>query len=216
MRLSILAVAGVAGLFACPALAGGNLLLNGSFESNSAAGTTYNMANATFNTTVDDATAWGGSSEIDLMTFGGGFGTDPVDGAWSLALHARVDGAVDAFSFHLSQSISAGNSYDLSFFATANTSFDAGNAAVEIGISGDDTSFGTLVYSTGALPLDAFALFATTFVAPVSGDFLSVRGTGTSTWAHLDGFELTKTIPAPGALALLGVAGALGRGRRRR
>ncbi len=194
--------------------ASATMILNGSFEDNKAGGTIYNMTNDVFNATVDDATAWGGGMEIDLMTFGGGFGLDPVDGDWHLGLHARDDGDVDAFSFHLSGSIVGGTSYDLSFFAAANTSFDSLNDPLEIGVSSSADSFGTLVYTSDPLSFDSWSEHVTSFVAPVGGDFLTVRITGLDTWAHIDAFVLTP-VPAPGALATLGLFGLFGsRGRR--
>ena len=192
-----------------------NILINGSFEDNNAGGTIYNMSNDVFNATVNNATAWGSGMEIDLMTFGGGIGLDPVDGDWHLGIHSRNDGTFDAFSFHLSGPIVEGTSYDLSLWAAANTSFDPGTEALEIGVSSSPDSFGTLVYSTGSLNADKWTQYVTNFVAPVGGDFLSVRITGSPdnpTWAHIDGFSL---VPAPGALALLGCAGLASRRRRR-
>lgn len=151
------------------------------------------------------------------MTAGGGFGTDPVDGNWHVGVHASTSGLEDAFSFDLNSSVSAGTSYNLSFWATANSSFDPGTEPLEIGISSNSTSFGTLVFSTGMLPVDTWTFYSTTFVAPISGGFLTVRASGapTGTWVHIDGFQLSA-IPEPGTLGLLSVVGALALIQRRK
>ena len=194
-----------------------DFIANGSFEKNSALDNVYNLDNATFNNTVDDATAFGGAEEIDLMTFGGGFGLDPIDGDWHLALHRQAGGEVDAFSFDLTQSIVAGQSYELSFFASANTEFGSVFEPVEIGISDSADSFGTLVYSTGQLPANEWQFFESTFQAPISGDFLTVRVADLpETWAHVDGFTLSQSaIPEPGCSITMLLCAALLIRRRR-
>lgn len=196
--------------------ASGNLIVNGSFESNTAESTIFNMLNSSFDGKVNNVTAFGGAEEIDLITFGGGFGLDPVDGNWHLAVVASITGTEDAFSFDLTSSLSAGVAYNLSFWASANSSFGLGAEPLEVGLSSTSTSFGTLVFNTGILPTDTWTFYSTTFVAPVSGNFLTVRPSGApiSTWVHLDDFQLSA-VPEPGSLALLSVVGSYVLFRRR-
>lgn len=206
-------------LLSATASAGQELLLNGSFENHNAFDNEYNMSNALFNAIVHDATAWGKASEIDLMTFGGGFGVDPIHGNWHIALHAQSKGPVDAFSFHLSKPIVAGASYDLSFWASGSFPSD-GDKPIEIGVSSLASSFGTLVFTSDPLQSKTWNQYTTTFIAPADGDYLTVRISGSpidlagesTTWAHLDNFSL---VPAPGALAACGIL-CLYRQRRRR
>ena len=83
-------------------------------------------------------------------------------------------------------------------------------------MSDSSTTFGTLVYNTGTLAYDSWTYYSTSFVAPVSGDYLSVMITGSPnnlTWAHIDGFYL-EVVPSPGVLAMLGLAGLVRRRRR--
>ncbi len=181
-----------------------NLIANASFEDNNASETIFNMSNDEFNANVFNATAFGNAQEIDLMTFGNDFGIDPFDGNWNLALHLQNEGDVDAFSFTLNNSIIAGNEYDLSFWAAANTTFNQGNQPLEIGISSTADSFGTLVYNSGLLSFNQWSEHTTSFIAPITGNFLTVRSSGlpqTGTWAEIDAFSLTQ-VPAPGSLAL--------------
>ena len=61
-----------------------SLVLNGSFEANSAGGTVFNPGNATLNALVPNVTAFGARQGIDLQTVGSGYGLAPVDGRWKL------------------------------------------------------------------------------------------------------------------------------------
>jgi len=186
-------------------------LLNGDFENNSAGGTTFNMTNATFNATMSDMTAFGGSEEIDLVT-GTDFGIAPQSGDWKLGLHQRTNDPanVDAFSFDLSSSIVSGYAYDLQFYTAGLDGKALG--AVEIGLSSSATDFGTLIFSGTAASADAWTQFDYNFVASINADFLTVRvDTLTDMYAFVDNFSLNTApavVPAPGAFLLgsLGVS----------
>lgn len=191
-----------------------NLIKNGSFENNNAGATVFNMTNATFNATVNDATAFGSAQEIDLM-FGAPYGLVPVHGDFKLGIHKQSGGPVDAFSFDLTGGIVAGSSYDLDFWAHAATDFDPGTEPIEIGISSSSVSFGTLVYTSGALATGSWTNFTNTFIAPVNASYVTVRNSsGTETWAHIDDFSLTL-VPSPTTLAPLGAMALLAARRRR-
>ena len=200
--------------------AGINIIVNGGFESNNTNVTVYNMDNAEFNNIVNDVTGFAanGPGEFDIMTFGGGFGLDPVEGDWHLALEKGAGLGTDQFSFDLTINIVGGTEYDLSFWAAENTTFSDGTESLQIGISSSATDFGTLVYDAGNPPNDTWTYFATTFTAPADAAFLTVRLTDffdpNGTWVHIDDFRLS-VVPVPGAFALLGVAGLVSRRRRR-
>lgn len=202
--------------FACvPFAYGQNLILNGSFEDNTASDTVFNMTNAQFNTTVANATAFGDAEEIDLILGTGGFGLAPIDGDWKLAIHRQTTGLTDAFSFDLMDSIVAGTTYRLEFWAHAVTAFDPGTEPIQVGISTSASSFGTLVFTTGQLSVGSWTQYIADFAAPIDADFLTVQNSpGTATWAHIDAFSLT-VVPSPSALLVLALGGMIGRTRRR-
>lgn len=197
---------------------GANMILNGSFENNSATKTEFNLTNSDFKRLVSDATAFGDAQEIDLMTTdaeGLLYGPTPRDGKWKLAIHSQVPRRIDAFSFGLSRSIVAGKSYALSCWSIVVQGNSPGFGPLEIGISDSSNSFGTLLYSLYPLDNQAWAEFSGQFVAPVDGSFLTVRMvTNTHSWAHLDDFSLVE-VPAPSALATLAIPAALIMRRRR-
>jgi hypothetical protein len=207
-------IVAAAALSCAAAASAQNMIINPSFESNTAGGSMSNMSNATFNATVNNATAFGAANEIDLYQ-GNPFGLPPVHGQWKLAIHKQSTGAVDAFSFDLNNNIVAGQLYHLEFSAHAETTFDPGTQPVEIGISNSAAAFGTLVYTSGALAVNSWTQYTTNFVAPVNASYLTVQNSqGTNTWAHIDDFRLTL-VPAPSSLALLGLGGVACARRRR-
>ncbi len=190
-----------------------NLIINGDIEDNTAFGSTFNMTNAIFNTKVANATAFGTSEEIDLVT-GSGYGIAPQSGDWKLGLHQAATTNVDAFSLDLSSPVISGNTYALQFFAAGlatTTTYPFGS--VEIGLSSSATNFGTLIFSGAPTSIEVWTQFDHGFVAPVNASFLTVRNaTETDMYAFVDNFSL---IPEPATVALLGF-GSLTLLRRKR
>ena len=189
-----------------------NLIKNGDIENNTASATKYNMNNATFNATVADATAFGTSQEIDLIT-GLDYGIAPQSGRWKLALHQNTGAAtnVDAFSFHLYSPLVSGNSYNLQFFAAGKASSPLG--PVEIGLAFNATTFGTLIFSGTPAGTTEWTQFDYTFIAPSNASFLTVRNaTVEDMYVFVDNFTL---VPEPVTIVLFGLGG-LGLIRRKR
>ncbi len=104
----------------------------------------------------------------------------------------------DAMALELSPPVSAEGTYRVSFHGWAYAaSFAPDTAAVEIGLSSDPHSFGTLVFQATPLPGD-WQEFVNVFVAPVSATYLTVRQSNTGdVWNNVDGFSLTPEVPVP-------------------
>jgi hypothetical protein len=195
--------------------AGANLVLNGSFEVNTATSTIYNLSNAVWNATVANSTAFGMSQELDLMTLDSVYGSPPPDGLWKVGLHSRAgDGALDAFSLNLSSPVVAGQTYRLRFSAESVTAFDPGLGMVAIGISGSATAFGTGVFS--ATPsAGSWTQYDQELIAPVNGLYLTVSSVANNNgWTHVDNFQL-EAVPEPAAWAIVALGPVLLAWRRR-
>ena len=190
-----------------------NLILNGSFENTTTIGCDSNNSNTAFNSKMANVTAWGTASEIDIYN-GSCIGPNAaIDGSVKLHLNNQSGGDVDAFNFDLSSSLLAGSAYDLSFYAASQSAYSQVLGIMEIGLSGNATSFGTQIFSASSTVIDTWELFSTTFIAGAGANFLSVQ-IGTvppDAWIALDGFSLeqAQSVPEPTILTLLclGLAG---------
>ncbi len=195
-----------------------SLILNGSFEDNSAGGTVFNPSNAGFNSLINNVTAYGVRQGIDLQTVGSGYGLAPIDGQWKVSPASDLGGIAEEFSMTLSGPLVAGQGYDLDFYIERLVSGPFDGGSVEIGLSTSAISFGTAVASATA-PSAGWLLVSSSFIAPNAGSYLTVRVTNDkSSWVGLDGFVLSA-VPEPETYALflggLGVVGLVARRRRR-
>jgi hypothetical protein len=178
-----------------------NLILNGDFEVVALAPYCYfNQSNAVVTSALPGITAYGPASEIDIMNDGTscGYLGPPQSGTSKIAIHRQSAGGIgDEFSFTLSAPIIAGNIYTVSFYAWSSLVNDPDVGAVDIGISGSATSFGTQVYS-GIPTLTGWTPLGGTFTAPVNANYLTVRvALNAEAWIHIDNFILVAGAPTP-------------------
>lgn len=183
-----------------------SILVNGSFESNSAGGSLFNPGNDTFNTAMNAVTAFGARQGIDIQTFGSGYGQSPQNGAWKVSPASDAGGQSEEFSMNLTGQMIAGASYQLSFYIERLSNGPFNGGTVQIGVSSSANGFGTQVASATA-PSSGWLLSSTSFVSPVAATYLTVRLTTVqSSWVGLDNFVLTGptvAVPEPGTAVLL-------------
>ena len=193
-----------------------NLILNHSFENNTASTTMFNMSNATLTAVVDNVAGFGTAQETDLtLNAGNGCFGDAQDGTWFLSAHTQLGGVFDAFSIELSAPLTVGQTYDLSFWVTGR---ETKTTSVDVGVSTSPVLVGTSVLASTAYTaaIDSWTQLSTSFVASTAATHLTVRsGTVLDSIASVDNFVLTEggqpppVVPEPSSLILLGM-GALG------
>ena len=164
-----------------------NLILNGSFENNTASSNTFGLTSNWATTVANSFEVDGG--QMDLIT-SNNCGT-ASDGNWYVTCSNTGGGwPYMAFSFKLSTTLTMGAQYTLTFdkrFCGPNSS------PIEIGISNDSTSLASPVHTFAAPTLTTWATETYLFQAPLAAKYLTVNvgvtgGTGT---VGLDKFSLT-------------------------
>lgn len=185
----------LAALMAC-GLSAQNFVVNGSFENVRTGGCQFNLQNDVFTASVDNATAFGAADELDLLRNAQGcaYGSTAINGITKVGLHTRiVSGPTDAFSLSLTAPLEVGGSYSLSFYVEPEFQFDPDLGAVEIGLSNDESSFGTKIFSGSGSPAGVWTKLSHTFVAPVAATFLTVRNDfRQKSWNFVDDFVLQR------------------------
>ncbi|MEP7169719.1 MAG: T9SS type A sorting domain-containing protein [Bacteroidota bacterium] len=180
----------IAGFAICTSAHSQNLIINGSFENNTATGNTLNLTTAWSSTVSDCFEVDGGS--MDLIT-SNSCGV-PSDGNWFVTCSPQNSlWPYLAFSFKLYAPIIAGASYTLTFdkrYCGPNSS------PIDIGISDDSTMLGTFIHTFAAPLVNTWATETYIFQALSAAKYLTVNvgvsgGTGT---IGLDNFSLQSIV----------------------
>lgn len=159
-------------------------VINGSFEMNSM-DCGINLVNNDFNAHVANVTAFGGQSEIDLLSGSCGYGSPP-DGEFFIALYNNTFS--DALTFDLTSPLNAGKLYKLRFAARLGEGFSDQTSKVEVGLSNSKDSFGTSIFDSPILETN-WQYYEVQFSPAASSQFISVRIVSAyETWVFTDGF----------------------------
>lgn len=197
-----------------------NLVLNGGFENNTAPHPVFNrIINSEFNAYMPNCVAYGTNGDYVIESNPGPYGGNSGDGNWHIALNQT-----GAISMALSQSLVAGQYYEVSFKYSLLNVYYVNPGELKVGVSTSATSFGTMLTQMSPLSFPALAnkqgwetrTFGFVASQGMNGaNRLTFSGSMSSsdpfTWIGIDAVSM---VPAPGAAALLGVAGLLSRRRR--
>lgn len=171
---------------ACSSFLFSQQVLNGSFEVNTL-DCGINLGNAEFNSHVMNISAFGGQSEIDLLSASCGYEIPP-DGDFFIALYNNTFS--DACSFELTSPLNAGKLYKLRFAARLGDGFANQISKVEIGLSNFNDSFGTSVFFSPELESN-WQYYEVQFSPVATFQFISIRIVSSNeTWVFTDDFSL--------------------------
>jgi gliding motility-associated-like protein len=174
--------------------------LNGDFEINTAGSDQINIGNAAFNGFMSNTIAFGSYGDMDIISSATYCGL-AQNGAWYVAF---TGSSTDAITMQLSSPLVAGTSYTITFWDRGcYGTYAASSPAVQLGVSTVPGAAGTPVY-TAPLPANGTWVQRTaTFVAPVSGAYISVLlpAGGLGDWTQVDNFTFTTTTTTPPPVA---------------
>ena len=172
----------------------GQVIINGDFEYNTATSCLTNITNSQYTDVMSNSWGFGSHNELDIQDDSCGFATVPSHN-WFVSLAKGWGVEYDELSLEISSSLVAGNSYDVSYFSYSTDYMDNNNIPVEIGLSLDSISFGTLIHSSTP-NVNTWTQQSFTFVAPNNGKYLTVRTDSAGVlygWNFVDKFELSHT-----------------------
>ena len=171
-------------------------LLNGDFENHSANDCAYNLENVEFNAIMQNITAFGNNSEVDIQTEGCGI-FPTISNDWYVSLSQSPIGAIDQIALEIDQPLVEGTIYQLSYFDLADTSsnpvYSNVNMPIDIGLSNEPFSFGDSIHSSLPVP-EVWTLQMLEFTAPNNGQYITIRmagAPGLKGWNFVDGFKLS-------------------------
>ncbi len=164
---------------------GQNLIINGDFENNKLTYDTINCTTPAFNSLISDVISFGTEPNPDIIE-SNGYCNWPEHKKWYIAL---TGGGTDAVALKLSSKIVAGNVYALSFW---DEGCNFGLYGFKVGISTNDSTFGTEVYKAPNSVQSVWKNRLDTFTAPVSGLYLTIEGWNgdIGCWNQLDNMSL--------------------------
>lgn len=160
--------------------------LNGDFENNVAVGDQINLSNPQFNSIMLNNIGFGSTGNLDIIT-SPTYNVGPQSGNWYVAL---TGGGTDMLAMLLTTSLAAGSTHTISYYEKSFSAFVA--LPIEIGLSNTSSSFGSLIYTApGPATNGVWNQRTFTFVAPISGQYITVRQQGLiSNWVQIDNFSL--------------------------
>ncbi|HEX8269907.1 MAG TPA: T9SS type A sorting domain-containing protein [Flavobacterium sp.] len=156
-------------------LVGAQTFLNGSFENSTATSCMTNIDNATFNSYFTNVRGIGELQTLDVFYDNACtiYGL-AQDGHYFSSIENTVSSVTStAMSFELSSNMISGNTYSFCFYFKGLYD-EIQMGPIEIGISNNSSTFGTLIYTTPTAALE-WTNQTVNFQAPITGNYITVR-----------------------------------------
>jgi hypothetical protein len=166
--------------------------VNGDFENHKAKSDEINLSNDAFNKMMPGVTAFGSYGDVDIIHSSAYGGAGAASKDWYIAL---TGGGTDIIAIELSEALTQGKKYTISFYDRAAAGYPA--FPIQIGLSNNSMAFGTAVYDFNVKAVnDTWTRREFSFVAPMSGRYLTVQmPEGTiQTWVNIDNFKFGNSV----------------------
>lgn len=151
----------------------GQTFLNGSFENNTVTNCMYDIDNATFNSVMTNVKGIGELQTLGIFYYNNCPGFDSAQsGNYFVSLENTSDSTKStAISMKLADTLQAGFPYTFCYYDRGLTLY---NGPVEIGMSNNDSTFGTLIYTSPTCDT-TWQQRTVSFNSPITGNYVTAR-----------------------------------------
>ncbi|MBK7309547.1 MAG: carbohydrate binding domain-containing protein [Sphingobacteriaceae bacterium] len=166
--------------------------VNGDFENHKASRDEINLSNTAFNGMMPGVTAFGSYGDVDIIRSSDYGGSGAQSKNWYIAL---TGGGTDIVAIELTQPLTQGKKYTVSFYDRAASGYNAN--PIQLGLSTSNSTLGTPVYTFKESAVkNVWTRRECSFIAPLSGKYLTVQmPEGTiQTWVNIDNFKFGNSV----------------------
>ncbi len=160
--------------------------VNGNFENTTATGDQINLSNTALNEMLPGVTSFGSYGDVDIIRSADYGGSGAQSQQWYLGI---TGGGTDIIAITLTKPLVEGKRYTISFYDRKHSGYPA--HPIQIGLSENNSSFGTAVYTGKDAPvLNVWTKRTFTFTAKENSNFITVQMPvgGLYDWANIDNF----------------------------
>ncbi|MDZ4666109.1 MAG: carbohydrate binding domain-containing protein [Bacteroidota bacterium] len=166
--------------------------VNGDFENHKASRDEINLSNTSFNGMMPGVTSFGSYGDVDIIRSSDYGGAGAQSKNWYIAL---TGGGTDIVAIELTQPLTLGKKYTISFYDRAASGYNAN--PIQLGLSTTSNSLGTVAYTFKESAINnVWTRRECSFIAPISGKYLTVQmpeGT-VQTWVNIDNFKFGNSV----------------------
>jgi hypothetical protein len=166
--------------------------VNGDFENHKAKYDEINLSNTAFNSMMPGVTSFGSYGDVDIIRSSSYGNAGAQSKEWYIAL---TGGGTDIVAIELSEALTQGKKYTISFYDRAAAGYIA--HPIQIGLSNNNMAFGTPVYDFNVVATNnVWSRREFSFVAPLSGKYLTVQMPkgDIQTWVNIDNFKFGNSV----------------------
>lgn len=166
--------------------------VNGDFENHKATQDEINLSNTAFNGMMPGVTAFGSYGDVDIIRSSSYGGSGAQSKNWYIAL---TGGGTDIVAIELSEPLTQGKKYTISFYDRAASGYVA--HPIQLGLSTSNTAFGAVVYDfIQSAVHNVWTKRECSFIAPISGKYLTVQMPkgDIQTWVNIDNFKFGNSV----------------------